>query len=458
MVKLITPDIQPDEWIGGYFERLAIWNSCENAESFFKKHHAQSNRISFTADILGITTQQLIQQFSLLPAYRSIVAQHSEVEHGDASFPSLIKRNCLKLPTENLHLCSQCQKEDIDYHGFIYVRRYHQLYGSEWCQKHGVNLSKVLPKNVDQVVTRTFESLVEKQSPYMRHPVIERFMHISDAMLYRKIPVHGDHVSNVLSTQAENISIRFSKDGLNKPLSDLAIESLPHEWLYRYFPAIEKKRTGEFIPAIDGTCVFRLQNHTAVNYILAASLLFENPDDALNLILTKQEIPQARYIIRRPDGFWNSNELFDLYIKHKGNCTSLTEEIGGEYDNNRENLVTHGLPPISGLSNATIKAFLDFQSGTPISALSKRGGVKIEKLEALLRTSSPRFINAVQQLSLELLSGNRKVIQSVSRNQTTLTSDSHNSNQHRVEKLDTTISDVQSDSRILAISDIDLHT
>lgn len=403
MIKVLNiPNIQPDEWIIGYFERLAILNGNESASQFFKNLKV-NDKISFVAELLEVPTKTIIQEYTLLPLFRSIVANHADIQHGDTSNPKLIKSNGLRGYSEQVKVCPKCMDEDCGYLGNVYIRRSHQIFGANWCHKHNSELLETKQDNIRNIIQGIdpTRALPNNASP-IKHPVIERFLHICDALLSQKEPIHGDRVSWVLSKRAATMGIRTSAKGSGIPLSDYANLYIPNAWLHKFFPSLSSKTPDEFLHAIDGVCVFRLQSHTPMTYILAASLLFQDPDEALNCLFAKVKIPSARPIKRRHEEFWNSEELYNLYIKHKGNCQLITKQLGGHYDTNRLNLIKHGLPPLSGLSLGTLRALSDFNNGVKLNEILSRDGVQFDNFEFVIRHSSPKFFRALNDLYEDL--------------------------------------------------------
>lgn len=396
-----VPHIQPDEWLNFYFERLAILNGYKNASNMFKKLEILKGKVEFISSLLNISIKTIVQEYTLLPAFRSIVSIGADIPHGDPSQPNLIKLNSIKAYSGVVRFCPQCQQEDVDYLGYPYVRRSHQLFGVLWCQKHNIDLFEVPKEKAAEVLRGRSDNLFDRHK-IKRHPIIDRFVHISDALLSEDRPPHGDQVSWGLSKRAELLGIRSSIGGEGIPLSDHANQLIPHDWLHKFFPMLKSKATGHFIPAIDGACVFRLQHHFASTYILAAALLFDDPDDALNCVLAKEEIPPPRAIMRRNEAFWNSDDLYQLYIKHKGNSLWICDEIGGHYETVRINLAKHGLPPLTGLSAVTIKALLDFHEGGNLLEILSRHDIQVDSMQYILRHASPKLFRALKTLKTSL--------------------------------------------------------
>lgn len=398
------PHIQPDEWLNGYIERLAILNAYKNAKSMFGKLgiSTDTDKLNFIAKLLDITTETLVQEYTLIPAFRSIVSTGEAIPHGNFMQPKLKTNLGFQNYSEHARFCFQCQQEDIGYLGYQYVRRSHQLFGALWCHKHNATLHEISNDQIVEVIKS--EPQISADQPHKpKHAIIDRFLHISDALLSVKHPTHGDQVSWGLHKRAATMGVRFNIKGKGVPLSDYANENIPHEWLHEFFPKLKHKIPGEFIHAIDGACVFRLQHHHPPTYVLAAALLFENADEALNCILTKYSIPPARKIVRRNEQYWNSNNLYNIYVRHKGNCLAISKEIDGHYDTVRVNLIKYGLPPLTGLSKGTLRALKDFHNGASLTDVVARNDIQLKLFNHAIRHAGPRFFMALEQLDTALL-------------------------------------------------------
>ncbi len=398
------PNIQPDEWLNGYIQRLAILNGYKDAKGMFGKLgiSKDNDKLNLVAKLLDITTEALVQEHTLIPAFRSIVSTDEHIPHGDFTQSKLKANQGFQSYSEEVKFCSQCQQEDIDYLGYQYVRRSHQLFGALWCEKHNATLQEFSINRIVEII-KNEPRLSTEHSKKIKHPIIERFIHISDALLSVKHPRHGDQVSWGLHKRAATMGVRFSIKGKGVPLSDYANEKIPHEWLHTFFPKLKDKISGEFIPAIDGTCVFRLQHHYPPTYVLAAALLFKNADEALNCILTKYNIPPARKVVRRNEQYWNSNDLYNTYVRHKGNCLAISKEIEGHYDTVRVNLIKYGLPPLTSLSMGTLKALKDFYNGAPLTDVLTRNDIQVKLFNHAVRHAGPKFFMALEQLDATLV-------------------------------------------------------
>jgi hypothetical protein len=148
---MIIHEIMPSELGAGYLIRLSKINGYINKKITIEKLRKEFMRMDDNANIsisillsraLGISTEQFCRFHTILPALRSVTSHLPYIRHGDLSQPQLIKTNTNFLFRNEFKACSKCVQEDIEYHGFSYYRREHQLPGFDFCSKHNQKLVK----------------------------------------------------------------------------------------------------------------------------------------------------------------------------------------------------------------------------------------------------------------------------------------------------------------------------
>lgn len=411
-----VPTIMPDEWLNGYLERLKFLNGYRSQKNITEllqqelKLEKTVSMVEILAALLNQSTENIVWQHTLIPAIRAITDNNPSVRHGDTSKANHLRMLGTRKMVHHPRYCPKCVKEDVGYRGFAYFRRSHQITGIDWCLKHQIKL-----KNIEESAIPTPISLMQKANSEIlsssfieQSPAIERYVHIFDGLVSNQFPVSAEHASWVLSEQAIKLGLNRSPNKQGTTLSDIAIVEIPHQWLLDNFPVLKNKQTHQFIPSIDGVTIFRFQNHTVPNFVLGAALLFGNADEALNKLIHLKQVHKkpVRKLIKRPTDFWRSDELVGLYIKHRGSCSDITEEIGGSYDQNRINLTKNGLPPLSILSNETIQAISDFYAGAFILDVLRRPSVNSIQLEYIIRNTGNTFGSIFNRIKSSLLENN----------------------------------------------------
>lgn len=405
MLNLNIPKLMPDEMLLWYFERLARLNGHASGARFIASlkrsapEHAALYPIQIASRLLGISTKDIAYGHTLLPFYRSITNIHAHIEHGDDSHSRLMRLG-MKIKAGKTNVCTECIHEDLSYWGFAYLRRSHQLPGNQWCQKHQRDLVSIQKDliNADENIFHT--DYLEDRSPSNPTPVINRYLQIAESLSYRRVPLHADNISKVLSKRAKHAGVMFNASGSGRPLSDLLLEQIPNLWLHEHFPVFQEKQPGKFLPALDGVCVFRFQHHQPSHYMLAAAMLFDHADDAVNALISSSSfnLPKKRAMVKRDAAFWTSPEFLAVYIKNKGSVKLISQEIGGNYDTTRVNLPRYGLPPISGFSKRMTQALLDFSKGKPLSQVIASADFDIDRFGDIVRLASPQFYIALETI------------------------------------------------------------
>ena len=148
---MIIPKPQPDEIVFGYRGRIKVLNLYKkNAELMADLRNKLGDpelvSAKSTARTLalasGVPIDQFVRLHSLLPLFRALPWDDIHVLHGDPSRPDLIDAFGSKpWAKTGVRFCAECIREDMDYWGFAYWRRIHQLPGIHACYKHGLQLA-----------------------------------------------------------------------------------------------------------------------------------------------------------------------------------------------------------------------------------------------------------------------------------------------------------------------------
>lgn len=388
-----TSVLMPDEWLSGYLSRLADLNGCKDFENLnlllkalppFESPHV----ISKLALLLGMSVTELIQHHTLFPAKHTVqFRKYTQSLQLELSMRSMRK---------SIRYCAECLEEDWSYpNGFPYLRKSHQVTGIDWCMKHECSLWDYLgddipgPSKLYHLLGQDFTKTFLRD----QHPIIRKYVDIYDGLISKPIFVSSDNASWVLSLKANELGLNHSRVRAGRCLSDILLEAVPSDWLFNNFPAMKAKQPNQFVNSFDGVAVFRLQNHDVTNYVLAAAVLFETADEALNTFndSVSLKLKPRRAMVRRGAEYWRGENFHQVYSRNLGECKAITAEIGGSYDQNRINLIRHGLPPLSSLSIETIQALYDFYNGASIVEIMSRPGLNHLHFERIIRDAGNNF-------------------------------------------------------------------
>lgn len=409
---IIVPTILPDELIHGYLGRIRTVNALFRGGS----HAALLEKIFLNAGELGgkarltqatakmteLTLTKLCQKHTLMPYLRATTTTNPELVHGAPENLVLIEKSSFRLAIKLRMACPECVREDKNYWGFAYWRRRHQLPGVPWCDKHRARLMPidgdfdVCPSisaiSIDEHYgTSTFEECI-------RNPVVSRYVDIVSGFLESQQPLSCGDAARKLSLRAQHLSIRVSEKGRRPVLSDVALNAVPKAWLSSLFSGIETKTPGERFGPID-----RVLLHEGLPQAraLALALMFDSAKQALNY-WEQPLVEDSRYDAKNTicgQDFWNSNKVFNIYVKSEGNRSEIARLIGVHSRRASGELDRCGLPSLSNIQlNATGKALLAFYEGRPLSEACAIHGAETTICENLIRQGGARFAEALRRI------------------------------------------------------------
>ncbi len=271
---VIAPAPFPDECLQGYGYRLFSANQV--------RLKAKTELLPKLSSTTGISHLDLVLSHGNTSYLRFVSSWHrSEPLSNHCDFKTNIGILSGTPITPSAHFCSKCAADDLDTHGITYWRRMHNLPGVEHCIRHRLplisatkeSIASYFPQNAHLALTATPDLDMED---YFRCPAIERFTALSLAALNSKNCFHH-------TTIAQVILDRFKENYPNsRPhFLDIACESFPRWWLFKHFPSMFQRNTSVTEPVI-----FSGKPHVATkHYLLALSLLWDDPTDALHACL-----------------------------------------------------------------------------------------------------------------------------------------------------------------------------
>lgn len=411
---MIAPLPIPSELAAGLLGRIGIlngWTTAKYALAMLREHLAGRHGIDqntpavyVLASAVGMDPQLFVRMHSLVPAIRAIAPGSVQLPHGDPSNLNVLVKSGMKVDHLNGRLCAKCVEEDNEFWGISYWRLEHQLFGIVGCSKHQIPLQFARVKNPfeylpEHLLGKSEQNVADESM--LADPIVARYCDIMHAFLNEDRPLPLRQVAHLLGKKANAVGLRASSNGKRPLLSDIAVNELPDLWLRRYFPRISGKEKGQFVSTLDGLMA---SNHTAFaiqNYALAAALLWDSVDEALNEMLASastdaKAIRQMRFY--GPD-YWTSSRMSDIYIKHKGSHRKIADEIGVNRNYCRDQLTKYGLPGIGNRAKTCeIGAVLAINSGMKLTEACSRFGVSAENIVRLLTIGSANFIRALDEI------------------------------------------------------------
>lgn len=410
---LITSQIHPDEISHGYRGRLRIPNLYLSTKSFMAALREELLPPGTSTDkcpdaatlalAAGMDLQQFVRSNTLIPLFRMAPPKDEGVFHGDPSRPDIIKYFGIKMwDCVNPRLCLDCVKEDLDFWGYTYWRRSHQLPGVCFCSKHRTQLAICSLGNMafDEMpsinMDTYFEFTDQEFKVISENPAIKRYADILLAFLDYKQPISSFHAIHRISEQIKKQSIRTAKATKRPTFTDRILEQCPMPWVRALYPSIDKRLAGESFYPIDCLPSTPVANHT---YALALAVMFDSSDEAVSYWYSKSDnFPESRKSHRKFGwNFWNSKEMYELYVGHFGNIMTMSEELGIKPDIVRKNLMAAGLPALGRLGKASAQAIIDYEGGMPLKAACEANGASQDVVDRLLIPCISKISNAIKE-------------------------------------------------------------
>lgn len=393
---LIIPSIQPEELAEGFVARLRIVNGFTSAKDFFnalKEWNPELEsipKVQILAMLCGLPLKDFVCRFTLTPFKRAFGLVGKRFHPHGEDIGGHLKYGTMGVPTGKVSACPDCVWEDINYWGFAYWRRIHQVSGVGWCPKHQTKLvvddKSALNTFPDQIINLT---LTTTQDTNSRPPaIVQRYTDIVDHALDRKAPINVRILQQVVRSEARKCGLRISRRG-NKPLlSDLAVSECPNEWLMELIPDFHKKKFGHPLAALDAATRGGAGPSQEAS-ILALALLFPSSDAALQKINdVEYSAPEKarRVVSKYPRDFWLGAELTEIYIKQKGSVSRIAKELGLSYSHTLTCLQKVGLPMLRARKLQLIKpAVTDFLQGDDLTTVCSRYEIELHLIEQILR-------------------------------------------------------------------------
>lgn len=401
---MLVPKINPDEFGPGYLIRLGLVNGLDNQKNVLKRilHH-YPNITEYRAlppyllsVVLGMSTEEYCQEHSLLPIHRSISNIGLDLSHGSIQDVYGLQRYGHFAQIKNFKICKSCINEDLDYLGYSYYRRSHQIPGVRCCSKHGPKSGQLYSVplegfcNPDQNDIAELTPLEQYDNQY-----ISRILTIMDGLCEFKEPTNPISLVPIMQSKAKELGLKWCDKGRSELFSDRVVQNLPIEWLDDLGINLDSKIRGKRSGKIDGALSPQKSSFHALVYIVAMGMLFEDTDQVLTLIRNVKSLPiQKVRTLRKFDlKYWESNDFFRLYLSKGGNAAEIAKHFGVIEETIWRGLKIAKLPTIGQYKNGPIKAFKLFQKGHSLQDAANMGGVPVDKLEAIVRVAFSKLSN-----------------------------------------------------------------
>lgn len=277
------PSPLPDECLRGFGSRISAMNS--------QPLNRLDKLLPSLVEITGLSIEHFIYHHTHLGYQRFVNGDFFQNDIG--THPDLLTNNRIyasACPADSYQFCPRCAAEDLDFHGVSYWRRAHLLPGVDHCSKHSVSL--VIAKHMKSLIWQPAYAEVvraaiaeDESEQYFSSAFIHRFTVLSDLALQARAPLSPAVITRILLSRS-NTLLGTERSILTKTV----IEKFPASWLKRHFPLIFKKPTDARFSAVDEVLRSSRNAYRTKLYLLAMSLLWDDPDDAINACLQEATV------------------------------------------------------------------------------------------------------------------------------------------------------------------------
>lgn len=286
------PELHPDELLLGYIGRVARFNDVTRGKLQCAVHQRYGNtgwtgvHKTWSAPLafaLGISAPELLTRHTLEPLIRvncKPIATSRVLPLNRNVLPA-VKHAEVSVQRQKLRLCRSCVREDLDFWGYSYWRRSHQLPGVRWCLKHRCGLLDAHDHCAQDLFPEECQATVRGQLSYMWSSPVQRFAEVCVGLLEieQRIPTRQSRYR--MRERAMALGLRISLIGKRATISDRVAEQFPARWLAELIPSFRDNVTGQYLPAIDR--VLRSGDSASVGsaFALVLTALYSDADEAL---------------------------------------------------------------------------------------------------------------------------------------------------------------------------------
>lgn len=403
----------PDELDRGYLGRVTRLNGFKDEKQcaaelsvwtgLAEQHERAVPCAMLLSRVAGMRTEDFARRHTTLPLRRGITSYVPTLAHGCESNDTILRNSGMRLARPGAYFCRACAEADQGFHGMSYWRREHQIPGALWCSKHDAPLSYVeddrafleAPSAHFEQCHTVDDGLVEASAANL---AVRRFLEICEGLLDRTAPIDVKDVASVLAGRARSRGLQTWAGKASAPLlSDLVADSFDAGWLAIVFPDLGKKRKGELLNRLDGVLYLRTSASSTVAYVLAATVLFDSADEALQALQSIGHQEEAAPMRKRSSSRPDDEILRAAYVEMGGGHAAVAKLLTANYGAVSPRLDAMGLPKLisngRGRVGAALRAFLLEGRSTADSAAI--GGLSVDELESSIRTACAQFVQTL---------------------------------------------------------------
>lgn len=410
---LHIPIIMPDEFYEGYRGWVTAVNGLTSTSdtnkilsNWVKQSHAgiDIKRVPAAyslAKLLNMDVETFIRQHTLAPITAAIKSKSAPSNADATAQQNLNLQGMLTLTSKKIKkaacFCVSCIEEDLDYLGYSFWRRSHQLSGIDWCSKHNIPLCEVTeddPYAIQPAIHLWNKSFIEISiKDHASHPVISRYAQLIQDALELTVPLDFKVTSQVLLKKSKKFNVRINVIGNKKTLSDVMIEQLPADWLSKHFPKLKKEKPGTYLYTFDDLQRQNSDSKSCMNTLLAAAVLFESADEAILEFTQHHYKPSTTLKPKDVD----DKTIIKTYIKYQGNIRKIASELDQNYQTALNITSRLGLPALTNLDKVTFNAIVSFYNGESLLTVMNNPDINLEKFQSVMRTAGTHFSSTMNK-------------------------------------------------------------
>lgn len=311
---MLIPLPLPDEVADGYFGRLIRlggYQSWQAALCEVRRHVAvlpngrpELPLLFQLAQITNMSSQDFCRLHTMLPFFKAFADSATDLNHDDITAVNIARYVGMSHPQFGAFVCARCVEKDIDLYGYAYFRREHQLPFTLRCRKHKEPL---LWKSGDKAFYSSPLHIIRSQErpPYdldislCDHPVVSRYLSISEAVLCSRGPMPVKRIHRVLGGRLRVITRARRRICGQFPISTLAVETCPPDWLSAFMSGLVFDESKRRYPRLDVAMTTKSLRMQSRYYILMLALAFDSTKAALTAIAEDRTDFECGYVPRK---------------------------------------------------------------------------------------------------------------------------------------------------------------
>lgn len=400
---IVVPQPMPDEMARSVLGRIIRLNglgsrqSIEAVKGLRRVARIDTSEVGSTvgliAHLLNRDPRDFVAHHTLYPWW--IIVRLRNWVDADGRLRAASLPQTIQPQRPYVSLCPDCVTEDLQFHGFSYWRRGHQVDGAYECLKHGVGLRHYC--GVDMVQTFPSEAMArEPLSVSSGLRAGERrfqrlFTDLGESQVSLSGPIAYSRLRRLAGTEREGSETGKARLKVQEKLEELFSEN----WMREVVPSFCKTVPETLSPGLEG--FFRHARLIGNGYALALAIALLNRDeDVFELFASCPADIEIKAGERRRAAL-TRQALARSYIRHKGKFAAFLPEMGAQRETCRAQLVAMGLPDLDGQMLEAVR--LLYTEDLSIAETIQRSGVELWRFEFVLKAAGVNLRQAIEQMS-----------------------------------------------------------